>query len=169
MQFAFLAVALLLTAPAAAALLGPGDAFPTWSLADHTGARLSSRDLAGRTYLLWFYPRAQTPGCTAEGLSLKNKYDEFQRRRVEVLGVSLDAPEANAAFVKAEGFPFRLLSDTDRTLATAVGAVRSPAQPVASRISYLIGPDGKVLHAYPDVDPTTHATTVLHDLPGGAP
>jgi thioredoxin-dependent peroxiredoxin len=163
-----LAVLLLLGAATVApgALFAPGDPFPAWTLRDQSGASVSSRDLAGKTYLLWFYPKAQTPGCTMEGLSLKNKYDEFQRRHVEVLGVSLDPPAANAAFVEAQGFPFRLLSDADRTLATAAGAVRGPEQPVASRISYLVGPDGKVLRVYPDVDPATHATTVLRDVPG---
>jgi peroxiredoxin Q/BCP len=129
---------------------------------------VSSRDLVGKTYLLWFYPKAQTPGCTTEGLSLKDSYAEFQKRGVEILGVSFDAPKENAAFVRVQGFPFRLLSDTDRSIAVAVGAAASRDQPVASRVSDLVGPDGKVLKAHAKVDPAVHAREVLADLPGAA-
>ena len=80
------------------------------------------------------------------------------------MGVSFDTPEANAEFVKAEGFQFRLLSDTDHTLARAVGAASSDYQLVASRISYLVGPDGKVKKTYGEVTPATHAGSVLSDL-----
>jgi peroxiredoxin Q/BCP len=146
-------------------MLGPGDPFPAWELTAHTGAPMSSRDLAGKTYLVWFYPKAQTTGCTAEGLALKREYPAFQQRGVEIFGVSFDEPKANAEFVAVQGFPFRLLSDTDRRLAVAVGAAETPSQPVASRISYLVGPDARVLKAYPNVDPEQHATQVLSDLP----
>jgi peroxiredoxin Q/BCP len=149
---------------AQAKMLAPGDSFPAWELTAHTGARVSSRDLAGKTYLLWFYPKAQTKGCTLEGLGLKREYPAFQQRGVEIFGVSFDEPKANAEFVEIQGFPFRLLSDTDRRLAVAVGAAETPSQPVAARISYLVGPDTRILKAYPSVDPEKHATQVLSDL-----
>ena len=69
--------------------------------------------------------------------------------------------------MQEQQFPFRLLSDTDRSLALAVGAADSPQPPVARRISYLVGADGKVLHAYGAVNPSTHAEEVLHDLAAG--
>ena len=160
-------VVFALVAPAhAAGLLAPGDPFPAWTLTDQTGARVSSRDLAGKSYLLWFYPKAKTPGCTMEGDGLRDSFAAFQDRRVEVLGVSFDPPEDNRAFAEAEHFPFRLLSDADRTLAVAVGAADSPAQPVARRISYLVGPDAKVRAVYGNVTPASHARDVLGDLPG---
>ena len=81
-----------------------------------------------------------------------------------MIGVSFDAPAANAKFVKAQGFPFRLLSDTDRALATQVGAAESKEQTVAKRISYLVGTDGKVEKAYPNVVPDQHVREVLADL-----
>jgi peroxiredoxin Q/BCP len=148
-----------------AGLLAPGDAFPTWSLVDQSGATVSSRDLAGKAYLLWFYPKARTPGCTAEGQGLRDSFAAFQERHVEILGVSFDAPAENKAFVDAERFPFRLLSDTGRTLAVAVGAADSRAQPAAKRISYLVGGDGKVRAVYGSVTPATHAKDVLADVP----
>lgn len=155
----------LVPVPAMADLLKPGDAFPAWTLTDDTGASVSSASLAGKTYLLWFYPKAMTPGCTAEGNGLKQLYPAFQAKGVEIFGVSFDPPEQNAAFVAEEEFPFRLLSDGDRTLAAQVGAASSREQAAAARISYLVGPDGKVKRAYGSVDPRRHAEQVLGDVP----
>src|SRR5437879_12173063 len=65
----------------AGALLARGDAFPAWTLSDQTGATVSSRDLAGKTYLLWLYPKAMTPGCTTEVDGLRDSFAAFQGRR----------------------------------------------------------------------------------------
>lgn len=159
-----LLVLLGLGAPLSAAMLKEGDAFPAWELSDHTGAMVSSTDLAGKTYLVWFYPKAMTPGCTAEGRGLRDQYATYQARGVTVLGVSFDEPKANAEFVRQEQFPFRLLSDRDHNLAMAVGAADAASQPVARRVSYLVGPDGKVQKAYGTVTPASHANDVLNDV-----
>src|SRR5262245_20373444 len=82
----------------AAALLAPGDPFPSWSLPDQTGATVTAKDLAGKTYLVWFYPKAMTPGCTAEGRGLRDRFADFQTRGIVILGVSFDVPADNAAF-----------------------------------------------------------------------
>ena len=145
-------------------LLKVGDPFPTWNLVDHTGKNVASHDLAGKKFLLWFYPKAMTPGCTAEGDGLRDKFADLQKAGVEVLGVSFAPPQDNARFVQEQRFPFRLLSDTDRKLATTVGAADSPQQPVARRISYLVGAHGKVLRVYGAVNPASHADEVLRDL-----
>ena len=148
----------------APALLKVGDAFPSWSMRDHTGAIVTSQSLAGKPYLLWYYPKAQTPGCTTEGRGIRDRFTAFRDKQVEVVGVSFDEPAANAAFVQAEGFPFRLLSDSDRALAKKVGAVTSDDAPVSRRVSYLVGGDGKVQQVYGEVTPATHAADVISDL-----
>jgi peroxiredoxin Q/BCP len=79
-----------------------------------------------------------------------------------VLGVSYDPPAKNRQFAQKNNLPFLLLSDTDHELAKAVGAARALI-PLAKRISYLVGPDGTVMMAYPDVDPKTHASQALND------
>lgn len=96
---------------------------------------------------------------------MRDHFTDFQKKGVAILGVSFDTPADNAAFARTEHFPFRLLSDTNRELAAAVGAADSSAQALPRRISYLVGPDGKVLRAYAEVKPTTHAQEVLRDLP----
>jgi peroxiredoxin Q/BCP len=77
--------------------------------------------------------------------------------------VSYDTPESNASFATQNNLPFQLLSDSDRALARAVGAGRA-LLPVPKRVSYLVGDDGKVMKAYPKVDPKTHASDVLADF-----
>ena len=79
-----------------------------------------------------------------------------------MLGVSYDTPEKNRLFAEKNALPFRLLSDSNHELAKSVGAARALV-PFAKRISYLVGPDGVVLEAYPKVDPGTHANEVLED------
>lgn len=148
----------------AAGLLRPGDPFPSWSLTADDGSRVESASLQGRTYLLWFYPKAMTPGCTTEGRGIRDRWADFRKLHVEVFGVSFDPPAVNAEFRRRENFPFPLLSDEQRTLAVAVGAAASSSAWFPRRISYLVGPDGKVRRVYDSVNPTSHAGDVLGDL-----
>jgi len=97
-----------------------------------------------------------------EAKQLRDSWNELQEIGIEVLGVSYDTPEKNRKFAAKNALPFRLLSDRDHELAKAVGAARSLV-PFAKRVSYLVGRDGIVLEAYPDVDPKTHAKEVLND------
>jgi peroxiredoxin Q/BCP len=150
--------------PASAGMLDAGARFPEWRMPDQTGTTRSSAELAGKPYLLWFYPRASTPGCTAEGRGFRDAYAELQGEGLAIVGVSFDAPDANAEFARDEEFPFPLLSDSDKTLAIAVGAADSPSQWMARRVSYLVGPDGVVWVAYDTVDPRGHAAQVLADV-----
>lgn len=153
-----------LSLASAGQMLSSGDEFPAWRLTDQNGKALSSADLAGKTYLLWFYPKAMTSGCTKEGCALRDRYEGFREAGVEVIGVSFDSPDVNREFAAQQGFPFRLLSDTERKLAVAVGAADSAESRAARRVSYLVGSDGTVLKAYDKVDPATHAEQVLADV-----
>ena len=166
MRVSAMTLGLLLLAGTAFAsgMLKPGDTFPTWELLDQAGTKVSSSDFAGKTYLLYFYPKAMTPGCTKEGCALRDDYSAYEKAGVQIVGVSFDKPKENAEFAAKYHFPFRLLSDTTHTLAVEVGAADSPSRLWARRISYLVGPDGKVLKAYDNVDPATHATQVLGDV-----
>jgi peroxiredoxin Q/BCP len=120
----------------AAGPLTEGSPFPQWELVDQQGQKVSSKDLAGKTYLLWFYPKAMTSGCTREGCELRDHYAEFRKLGVEILGVSFDTPADNARFAAEQRFPFRLLSDTDRRLAVQVGAADSPEASYPKRVPF---------------------------------
>lgn len=152
-----------------AEMLQIGDEFPDWSLVDHTGADVSSVAYTGRSYVIWFYPAAMAPACTAEGRGFHDNFQQFRDAGIAVLGVSFDPPEINGVFAAAEGFPYPLLSDTERELATRVGAAESAGASRPQRISYLVGADGRVLKAYGVVHPARHPQEVLLDVVGRTP
>ena len=158
-----LMLVVLAAGAAHAEMLAVGAPMPQFELRDQEGRTVRSSDLAGKRYLLWFYPKAMTPGCTVEAKSLRDNYAVLEKSGVAVLGVSFDEPESNKQFVAAEALPFRLLSDTNRTLAVAVGAADSADAKTARRISYLVGEDGKIVKVYDNVDPNVHAAQVLAD------
>lgn len=144
-------------------MLEPGMPFPAFTLTAHDGSTVRSADLAGSPYLIYYYPKADTPGCTKEACAFRDSWDTVTESGLTVLGVSYDTPEANRKFADKYHLPFLLLSDSDHALAKQVGAARSLI-PVPKRISYLVGADGLVLKAYPSVDPADHAGEVLRDL-----
>lgn len=143
-------------------MLKSGQPYPEFELATHNGETISSAELQGSPYLMFFYPKADTPGCTKEVCSLRNAWTDLQDVGLQVFGVSFDKPGSNSAFAEKYQLPFPLLSDADKELAKAVGA-KMPLVPLPKRISYLIGPDGVILKAYAKVNPKTHATEVLED------
>ncbi|SRR5579875_660648 len=145
-------------------MLKPGDVAPDFTLTDHHGNAVTLSALRGHKVLLWFYPQAGTPGCTAEGCSIRDNYDYYKENDITVIGVSFDTVEDNAAFADKFGFPFALLSDSERRVGLAYGACDSPKAAYAQRISYVIDEQGKILRAYPQVDPRIHAAQVLADL-----
>jgi peroxiredoxin Q/BCP len=89
---------------------------------------------------------------------------DFDSREAQILGISFDSRDDNARFAEQEKFNFPLLCDTSRSVGMAYGACDNPTAGTARRISYLIGPDGRVLRAYPKVDPPKHPAEVLADL-----
>lgn len=144
-------------------MLKTGEEFPSFELQAHNGSTVSSSDLEGSMYLVYFYPKADTPGCTKEACTFRDSWSELREAEVQVFGVSYDTPQANGAFAEKFNLPFLLLSDSDKSLAKSVGADRLLI-PVPKRISYLVGADGTVLMPYPSVSPSSHASDVLKDV-----
>lgn len=143
-------------------MVQPGQPAPPFTARDQAGDALSLEDLRGKRVVLWFYPKADTPGCTREGCGFRDYYSGYKEKGVEVLGISFDPPEANATFREAYAFPFRLLSDTDHAIAEAYGAF-DPARPAhARRNTYVIGADGTLEQVLEGVDPGSHPK-ILYD------
>jgi thioredoxin-dependent peroxiredoxin len=111
------------TAPAKAptAPLGVGDRSPSFELLDQHGGSVSSSDLAGHPYVLYFYPKNDTPGCTTEACGFRDAFPEFERVGARVLGVSPDSIASHQKFVGKYGLPFTLLSDGKQELSSAYG------------------------------------------------
>ena len=144
-----------------ARLLEVGSAAPDFRVSAHDGTTVSLSGLRGRKVVLWFYPKADTPGCTVEGKGFCSAHADFEARGVTILGVSFDDRAANAAFAGKFGFPYPLLCDTDRKLGMAYGACDSPDVRHARRITYVIDEQGTIRHVLPNVDPATHTAEVL--------
>jgi peroxiredoxin Q/BCP len=142
-----------------------GDPAPTFELRDAEGRAHRLADYAGRWLALYFYPKDETPGCTAQACNLRDGFAEFQRRGVALLGVSLDDPASHAAFAARHRLPFPLLSDPDGHVAGAYGALWAlgPFR-FAKRHTYLIDPRGRIALALLSVTPGTHAADVLAEI-----
>lgn len=147
-----------------ATTLKVGDVAPDFTVQTHEGNTLSLTSQRGKKVLLWFYPKADTPGCTAEGCGFRDHVAEFRAHNVEVLGVSFDTVAENAAFAQKFHFPFPLLCDTTRSLGLAYGACHDREASRARRISYLIDEQGKILKVYDPVNARTHPDEVLAEL-----
>jgi len=143
-----------------------GDVAPPFETKDHTGKDVKLADLKGKRVVLWFYPKADTPGCTMEGCGFRDLHAEFQKKGALVYGISYDKPEDNAAFAKKFNFPYLLLSDTDCAIAKAYGAHDPNQAGYPKRNTYVIGPDGKLEHVIEGVKPKFHAQELLAKLPG---
>jgi peroxiredoxin Q/BCP len=102
--------------------IGAGDTAPSFTLPDEKGAEVSSSELAGAPYVLYFYPKDDTPGCTSEACGFRDALSDFEKLGVRVLGVSPDSPASHQRFRAKYELPFTLLSDADKSLSTAYGA-----------------------------------------------
>lgn len=145
-------------------MLKPGDTAPDFTVRDHTGRTHSLSDYRGKTVVLWFYPKADTPGCTAEGCGFRDHKAGYQQKNAEILGISFDTPEENKAFSEKFGFNFPLLCDTDRKVGLAYGACDDAQAPNARRVGVIIGPDGKVKEYSPKVDARSFPQQALAGL-----
>jgi len=138
---------------------------PPFALFDEADVEHQLGDYRGQKLLIWFYPKADTPGCTAQGCGLRDEFEKFEKNGVAVLGVSFDNARANTAFRDKHSFPFPLLCDTSRKMAMAYGAAKDAKASYARRIAVLIDEKGKVLKSWDRVDPFTFAGEVLAELP----
>lgn len=145
-------------------MLEAGAEAPDFEVRDHTGQLVTLSQYRGKSVVLWFYPKADTPGCTAEGCGFRDRIKLYADKGVQVLGISFDTPPDQAVFAQKFGFNFPLLSDTTREVGLAYGAADDAAAQYAKRISYLIDPQGRVKKAYPKVNAAAHPEEILADL-----
>ena len=141
----------------------------SFELLNQDGERVSSDDLAGKSYVMFFYPKAMTPGCTVESCDFRDSYDEFAAAGYQVIGVSPDSPALNAKFKEKEGLNFDLLSDEDHALAESLGAWGEKKNygkvyEGLIRSTFVVGADGTVEKAYRNVRAKGHVARVKADL-----
>ena len=150
-------------------MLLEGTKAPDFTLEDQDGNSISLSDFAGQNILLWFYPKASTPGWTIEGQELRDEFQNFQDKNTIILGMSADSVKSQKNFCEKQNFPFPLVSDPDKSTIRkyeAIGMKKMYGREYEGifRISYLINTDGRIKKAYEKVKPKDHAKEVLNDL-----
>jgi thioredoxin-dependent peroxiredoxin len=136
-------------------------------MTDQDGNTVSLADQAGNWVLLWWYPKAATPGWTIQGQALRDSAADFADAGCRIFGASFDTPAENKAFKDAQGFQYPLLSDPGKVAGAAYEVVRAADHPYANfpeRFSYLIDADGVIRKTYNVSDVGGHAAEVLKDL-----
>jgi peroxiredoxin Q/BCP len=149
------------------------DKAPEFTLQDENGKEISLKSLRGKVVVLYFYPRADTPGCTVEACEFRDTYKQMQKTGAVLLGISPDTPKAQKKFQDKFKLPFSLLADADKKVADAFGVLKEKnmyGKKVMGivRTTFIIGPDGKIQHIFPKVKPEGHAEEVLAYLKGSA-
>jgi thioredoxin-dependent peroxiredoxin len=149
-----------------------GDKAPGFALPASTGQTISLQELAGKKVVLYFYPRDDTPGCTKEACGFRDEHAALQAAGAEVVGVSTDSIRAHTTFTAKYGLSFPLLSDADKTVATAYGAwgekqVRGRTVIGMKRMTFLIDEGGTIRRIWSTVKPEGHAAEVLEALRRG--
>ena len=163
----FVAIFALILSLSSAAADSPtvGSMAPEFRLQDQDYAWHTLADYQGQWLALYFYPKADTPGCTTEACNFRDDIFRFRAMGVAIVGVSLDDVESQQAFAEKYHLPFPLLSDREAVVAELYG-VRRGFGPIryAHRETFLIDPEGRVAMHYDSVDPDTHAAEVMADL-----
>ena len=150
-------------------MLEKGTSAPDFKLDDQDGNPVSLADFKGKKILLWFYPKASTPGCTIEGQEFRDEFQKFQEKNTVILGMSADSVKSQKNFCEKQNFPFSLVSDPEKTTIRkyeAIGLKKMYGREYEGifRISYLIDENGLVQKTYGKVKPKEHAKEVLEDL-----
>jgi len=150
-------------------MLDVGTVAPDFTLETDSGERASLSDYRGRTVVLYFYPRDDTPGCTKEACSFRDAYDLFLEKGAVVLGVSPDKAAAHGKFRAKHSLPFRLLADPEKSALKAYGAwgekkMYGRTVEGVLRSTYVIDGAGRIKAVFPKVKPEGHAGEILKVL-----
>lgn len=150
-------------------MLQAGDQAPDFELPDQNGDPVKLSDLRGQTVILYFYPRADTPGCTVQACGVRDRSDEYEAAGARVIGVSPDEVSAVKKFADKFDLDFTLLADADHAVADAYGTWGEKSMYGrkyfgVQRATFVIDAQGKIARVFPKVSPKTHDDVVLAAL-----
>lgn len=151
------------------ATLSEGDKAPDFTLRDQSGEKVKLSSLRGQTVVVYFYPRADTPGCTTQACGVRDRSDEYAAAGARVLGISPDEVEAIAKFDGKYDLGFTLLADPDHKVAEKYGAWGEKSMYGKKylgvlRSTFIVDPKGKIAKVFPKVQPKKHDALVLKAL-----
>ena len=146
-----------------------GSAAPDFTLPDQDGNEVTLSDLRGQPVVLYFYPKADTPGCTTQACGIRDHRNDYEGTGARVIGVSPDTVPAQRKFAEKNGLDFTLLADEDHAIADLYGVwgekkMYGKTYMGVARATFLIDPQGKVARVFPKVSPKTHDEVVLEAL-----
>ena len=146
-----------------------GDKAPAFTVNTNGAGKISLADYKGQNVILYFYPKDDTPGCTKEACAFRDHFADFKQKGAVVLGVSTDPVKSHDKFVEKFKLPFTLLADEDKKIVEAYGvwgqkSFMGRKYMGTHRVTFLIGPDGKLRKIWPAVKPEHHAAEVLAAL-----
>jgi thioredoxin-dependent peroxiredoxin len=149
--------------------LKEGDPAPACTAATNAGGIISLADFRGKNVVLYFYPKDDTPGCTKEACAFRDQFAEFTKRGAVVVGVSVDPVKSHDKFAAKYKLPFKLLADEDKKIVHAYSVwgkktFMGRKYMGTHRVTFLIGPDGRIKKIWPKVKPEEHAKEVLAAL-----
>ena len=149
--------------------LKEGDPAPDFTVPASSGGTISLSDFRGKSVILYFYPKDDTPGCTKEACAFRDEFAAFKQKGAVVLGVSVDGVKSHAKFVEKYKLPFTLLADEEKKVVRAYGVwgkktFMGREYLGTHRVTFLIGPDGIIKRIWPEVKPEQHAREVLEEL-----
>ncbi|MEZ4819323.1 MAG: thioredoxin-dependent thiol peroxidase [Bdellovibrionota bacterium] len=151
------------------ALLEEGKKAPAFTLASTSGENISSKDLSGSPYILFFYPKDNTPGCTKEACSFRDHFSKLKRKKIALFGISPDSIASHEKFINKQNLPFELLSDPEHKVAEKFGAwgekkMYGKTYMGILRSTFIVNAQGSIAKVYPKVQVATHAEDILADL-----
>lgn len=146
-----------------------GTLAPDFTLSDQNAKMHTLSSCRGQWVLVYFYPKDDTPGCTAQACDIRDVFPQFQKMNARVFGISVDSEKSHEKFAAKYGLPFTLLADTDKKTAEAYGVwgkknFMGREYMGIARTSFLISPQGIIVKVYEKVKPKAHAGEVLDDL-----
>jgi peroxiredoxin Q/BCP len=142
-----------------------GSAAPEFTLPSQDGTPISLKDFRGKWVVLYFYPKDFTSGCTVEAHNFQRDQQQYAQRNTVVLGVSVDSVDSHKRFCAKEGLNFKLLADSDHKVVSAYGSlINLGVTQIASRHTFIIDPQGRIVRSYTSVDPNKHSQEVLAAL-----
>ena len=150
-------------------MVDEGQEAPDFTLPDQDGDDVTLSELRGKPVVLYFYPKADTPGCTAQACGVRDHRNDYENTRARVVGVSPDTVTAQRKFADKYGLDFTLLADENHEVADLYGVwgekkMYGKTYMGVTRATFLIDPDGKVAKVFPKVSPKTHDEVVLEAL-----
>ncbi|CAD83205.1 bacterioferritin comigratory protein [Candidatus Blochmanniella floridana] len=150
-------------------LLKPGDKIPSFNLPDQDGVHTHSSIFLGKKILIYFYPKAMTPGCTAQACTLRDNMNIFKKLKITIIGISSDKPEKLLAFSEKEMLNFSLLSDLNHQISNQFGVwgekkFMGKTYQGIHRVSFLINTENIIIQVFKNFKPNDHCRMILNYL-----